>query len=158
MADKDNGKILGFTKREAEVLIMSLQVIKPNNISTNGCTAKPADLVRLGAYEDVQTARSGYALLRARVMALPRLPKDTDRIIAANTANNGGDKDNQKQRAAVLTPRRVTRRSAAQASADLEDNGHERPAKKTKTNEGMIEDDDLPTEAEWEAMGDWRAW
>lgn len=38
MADKDNGKILGFTKREAEVLIMSLQVIKPNNISTNGCT------------------------------------------------------------------------------------------------------------------------
>lgn len=38
MADEDNGKILGFTKKEAEILIMSLQVFKPNQCTTNGCT------------------------------------------------------------------------------------------------------------------------
>ena len=38
MADKDEFKILGFTKREAEVLIMSLQVLRPNPSATNGCT------------------------------------------------------------------------------------------------------------------------
>lgn len=41
MADEDQGKILGFTKKEAEILIMSLQVFKPNQCTTNGCTVGP---------------------------------------------------------------------------------------------------------------------
>lgn len=38
MADDNQNKILGFTKRGAEILIMSIQVIKPNQCTTNGCT------------------------------------------------------------------------------------------------------------------------
>lgn len=45
MADEDQNKILGFTKREAEILIMSIQVIKPNQCTTNGCTVS-SDLRR----------------------------------------------------------------------------------------------------------------
>lgn len=38
MADRDELKILGFTKKEIEIIIMSLQVIRPNPCATNGCT------------------------------------------------------------------------------------------------------------------------
>lgn len=38
MADQDQLKILGFTKKEIEIIIMSLQVMRPNPCATNGCT------------------------------------------------------------------------------------------------------------------------
>lgn len=38
MSNKDEPIVLGFTKKEIEIIIMSLQVIKPNPCATNGCT------------------------------------------------------------------------------------------------------------------------
>ncbi|KAG6367738.1 hypothetical protein INS49_001933 [Diaporthe citri] len=97
MADEDQGKILGFTKKEAEILIMSLQVFKPNQCTTNGCTALPSDLVRIGAYSNAETARTKYAALRARVMTLPNLPKPAPQTQSAATTNDRDDNEGEDE-------------------------------------------------------------
>lgn len=38
MSSNDEPIVLGFNKKEIEIIIMSLQVIKPNPCATNGCT------------------------------------------------------------------------------------------------------------------------
>ncbi|KAL1865878.1 hypothetical protein Daus18300_006990 [Diaporthe australafricana] len=158
MEDKNNEKILGFTKREPEILIMSLQVLMPNKIATNGCSAKPSDLVRIGAYEDAATAGSQYAALRAKVMALRSLPKCTDQ---ADDGNNEDIKENKK-RAHASTTREGSKRISARAGAARaggaarEHDERERPTKKRRLGEGLI-DEDLPNEKDWENMGHWKA-
>ncbi|KAK7701895.1 hypothetical protein SLS64_010029 [Diaporthe eres] len=131
MADEDQGKILGFTKKEAEILIMSLQVFKPNQCTTNGCTALPSDLVRIGAYSNAETARTQYAALRARVMSLPNLPKTGFQTQSAAAATNdrddeegeGEDKDedDKAETSALQATNKDGKRAATRLSAESED-------------------------------------
>ncbi|KAL2283775.1 hypothetical protein FJTKL_09564 [Diaporthe vaccinii] len=128
MADEDQGKILGFTKKEAEILIMSLQVFKPNQCTTNGCTALPSDLVRIGAYSNAETARTQYAALRARVMSLPNLPKTGFHTQSAAATNDRDDEegededeDGKAETSGLEATGKGGKRAATRLSAEAED-------------------------------------
>lgn len=166
--------------------------LKESEATTNKILqARASDLVRIGAYDNVEAARTQYAALRARAMALPNLPKPMNQIQSAAAAkddneNNDNEDDFKKPPASVtnskgMTPATTRYGTGSEPSKDqpnpflltkeeqketpvwvhAREKAEEKAEKlldnKNKGGEGIV-DDDMPTEKEWEEMGDSKAW
>ena len=89
-------------------------------------------------------------------MTLPNLPtrSATQPGSGQNSSkDNEYSKDNKGEANPFLLTEEEMRQAAVRAGLGSEGREHELPSNKSKFGEGVV-DDDLPNEAEWEAMGD----
>lgn len=98
-------------------------------------------------------ARTEYAALRARVMALPNLSKHSMTQLVSGPKVFKDSKDNKNKHNPFLLTEEEMRQAAIRAGIGSEGKEHKIAPSKDNLGEGVI-DDDMPDEAEWEAMGD----
>lgn len=98
-------------------------------------------------------ARTEYPALRARVMALPNLSKYSTTQLVSGPEVFTDTKDNKDKRNPFLLTEEEMRQAAIRVGTSSEGKEHKIAPNKDKLGEGVV-DDDMPNEAEWEAMGD----